>query len=302
MFKNFTVLLIAVRSILFGCPLSKEFNSKDHYVICKVGKLPDNIPESSGLAYWGQSLVTHGDSGNKAALYSINDFLVPQKFPQKVINFPDSIQNRDWESLAQDSTGNLYIGDFGNNGNARKELKVLKVNVEDSSVHTIKFHYPDQFKFPPGKTQAKNFDCEAMIWYKDNLYLFSKNITHSNMKIYRIPDKPGDYTAELVDSLALKHPITGADFNPKNNQLALMTYGKVFLLNLSENQKDKFEMDPCKCKRTWFSGQTEALLFLDENHILFTNEKGKLFLLFPKPKGRKKEYVHQYLETFFSKK
>ena len=47
-----------------------------------------------------------------------------------------------------------------------------------------------------------NFDCDAMIYFENNLYLFSKNRTEpfdGIVKMYKIPDTPGDYTAKVYD-------------------------------------------------------------------------------------------------------
>ena len=40
-------------------------------------------------------------------------------------------ENNDWEDLTADDKGNLYIGDFGNNHNKRKNLSILKIKSKD---------------------------------------------------------------------------------------------------------------------------------------------------------------------------
>ena len=82
-------------------------------------------------------------------------------------------KNHDWEDLASDKSGNLYIGDFGNNENKRKNIVILKV-MNDSlkssggiDVLEISFFYSEQKQFPPVKNKM-HFDCEAFFHYNDN--------------------------------------------------------------------------------------------------------------------------------------
>ncbi len=62
------------------------------------------------------------DNGNSDNLYKSN-------FKGKLIQQLDvkNHKNTDWEDLTKDETGNLYIGDFGNNDNTRKNLVILKL-------------------------------------------------------------------------------------------------------------------------------------------------------------------------------
>ena len=46
-------------------------------------------------------------------------------------------ENRDWEALAADDAGNLYIGDAGNNSNKRRDLAVYIVPEPDPRVSTF---------------------------------------------------------------------------------------------------------------------------------------------------------------------
>ena len=76
----------------------------------------------------------------------------------------------------------MYIGDFGNNANERKNLNIYKVpNVNSGSgdkieAEKISFHYPEQKKFPPKKSKM-SFDCEAFFHHNDFLYLITKDRT-----------------------------------------------------------------------------------------------------------------------------
>src|SRR5690606_40774500 len=57
------------------------------------------------------------DSGNKNEIYGLS-----RNGSMKEIISVKGIVNTDWEDIAADNEGNLYIGDFGNNDNTRKDL------------------------------------------------------------------------------------------------------------------------------------------------------------------------------------
>ncbi len=71
------------------------------------------IPEASGVAasrrYPGIFWV-HNDSGNPSSIFAI------RKDGSIVREFPVALANVDWEDIAADDQGHLYLGDIGNNG------------------------------------------------------------------------------------------------------------------------------------------------------------------------------------------
>lgn len=137
------------------------------------------------------------------------------------------VPNRDWEDLGCDPKGNLYIGDFGNNYNKRKDLRIYKYNPATGTLDSIMFSYPDQKAFPPAGTRDWNFNCEAMVFFQDSLHLFSKNSFNGNgfSKHYVLPARPGNYVAELRDSFQFKNRvITGAGISADGKQLSLTSY------------------------------------------------------------------------------
>lgn len=137
------------------------------------------------------------------------------------------LTNFDWEDLASDQAGNLYIGDFGNNYNSRKNLRIFRYNPQSGALDSIQFRYPDQMEFPPASRENWNFNCEAMVFYKDSLHIFSKNTFKGNFytKHYVLPTVPGNYVAELRDSIQLKNRIvTGAAISGDGKTFVLTGY------------------------------------------------------------------------------
>ena len=81
-----------------------------------LGRLDHHrIPEASGIVksrrYPGIFWV-HNDSGNPPLLFAI-------KGDGAILNaFPVNVPNIDWEDIAIDDHGHLYVGDIGNNTGA----------------------------------------------------------------------------------------------------------------------------------------------------------------------------------------
>ena len=189
------------------------------------------------------------------------------------------LPNVDWEDLAQDPAGRLYIGDFGNNANQRRDLAIYRLTLRAGApvVDTIAFRYPDQHAFPPPRGR-RNFDCEAFYWHADTLHLFSKDRSLRQWtKHYVLPARPGRYVAVLRDSIRLNRPITAADISPDGRTVALLGYGGVFLFG---NQPGRRLFDgPKRFRALPTTGQAEGLIFLTDSTLLVGNEKGRLYRL-----------------------
>ena len=63
------------------------------------------------------------DSGNKNEIYGIDK---EGKIVETVTL--EGVKNTDWEDITADNEGNLYVGDFGNNDNERKNLAIYKID------------------------------------------------------------------------------------------------------------------------------------------------------------------------------
>ncbi|MES2794341.1 MAG: hypothetical protein V4683_00175 [Bacteroidota bacterium] len=246
-------------------------NGNKLFEITKVGQLSAPINESSGLAkvYGKASFWTHNDGGGQTELYEINSNgqLI------STLNIPN-ISNIDWEDLAHDNAGTIFIGDFGNNSNTRKDLTIYKFNQnQPEKTEKINFRYADQSAFPPQK-QDLNFDCEAFFWANDSLYLFTKNRGEKSTNLYALPSTAGNYTISPKAAILLKGSITAADSSPDRKQFALLSYGKLYIFGI-ENKKISFEK-PLFCIKAPLK-QSEAISYISDNEILITNEQKEIF-------------------------
>jgi hypothetical protein len=184
----------------------------------------------------------------------------------------------DWEDLAQQDTSRLFIADLGNNANARADLVIYSVDpARPASIETIRLRYADQTAFPP---KIRNFDCEAIFYRTDSLFLLSKNRSGHMVRLYGLPARAGDYVLMPLDSVYIKSMVTGAAISPDHNgepgkTLAVLTYGKVLFFDLSARRATRLGR-PTSCLRLP-RGQTEAITFLTPNELLITNEGGRVY-------------------------
>lgn len=248
----------------------------------KVAALPDAIYETSGLiCYQDKYLITHNDGGHKSEIFVLN---LKGELVKK-INIDDT-KNKDWEDLAQDTEGRLFIGDFGNNNNDREKCRIYILPpgyIDENKVkpEKITFTYEDQKDYPPKKKDL-NYDCEAFFWMNGKLYLLTKCRSKpftGECRIYELPDKPGKYEAKYKGSVFLCTSgwrlcsVTGADYNPKTNKIAIITYSRLYLL--SDFKGDDFWNGSVQLYSLPFIKQREAVCFTAKGRIFLTDEEKK---------------------------
>ncbi len=255
---------------------------KEYVKLEKEANLPGKLREISGIAHGDndKTYYVHNDGGSKPALYKI---AASDGDIKKDIRIKD-VRNRDWEDLAEDSTS-IYIGDFGNNDGSRRNLMIYKVDKRDLDKKdevkpdVIYFAYPHQESFFPRRKH--NYDCEAMIVYRDSLYLFSKNRGDQATDVYRLTTEPGRTIAEHVAHFDTQGLITSADILPgKTNMLALLGY------QLSNHKYESFLWLFSDFHGTDFFGgrhvrlelapnlQTEGVLFESDSTLIISSEAG----------------------------
>lgn len=272
--KLFT-LYIYLQTTLCGCGPDRRnggFTKPEFkYKLERVSRMDANVLESSGLAHAPDSTFwTHPDGANPAILYNITK----QGKLLDTIPLPQ-LRNADWEDLAEDGE-HLYIGDFGNNANSRKDLRIYKINSQNYTLTgTIDFALEDQDAFPPTEDNL-HFDLEAFFYHQDSLYLFTKSRgRQKKLKLYTLPATPGKYTARLQEQIPVKAMATAADISPTGEQFAVLGYGKLYLFEVQNGNINLGGKHYCiPLGRT---GQAEAILYTSPHELLLTNEAGKLF-------------------------
>lgn len=189
-----------------------------------ISELPATLAETSGLALDEDFLWSHNDSGGMPVIYKIETST--GDIVQEV--WIKNATNKDWEAISQDEEF-LYIGDFGNNGGNRTDLKIYKINkselVDADSVvaELIHFHYPEQEDFSSAQNNTA-FDCEAFFSKNDSLYLFTKNWIDENTALYTLPKTPGTYAAHFHTIFPSNGLITDAAIDPIDSTVILLGY------------------------------------------------------------------------------
>ena len=255
--------------------------SAQHLKSLKICDLDKKLYETSGLVLIDNKyLITHNDGGNKSEIYVLN---LEGKL-LKTIDV-DEAKNRDWEDLATDDQGRLYIGDFGDNLNVRdkKQIYILRSGFVDDknqkvNADKITFTYPDQKKFPPHKSEM-NFDAEAFIWLNGQIYIFTKCRTKpftGISYIYTIPATEGEHVAKKIGRFQFCSSnwqwcsVTAADYNPKTKELSILTYSKLYVYsnfkghNFWEGKRKTYNITSIK--------QREAICYNGKNSWYMTDE------------------------------
>jgi hypothetical protein len=245
-----------------------------------LNNLPAIINESSGLErdeegnFW-----SHNDSGGEPELYHFSESGT-LLHTVKISN----AENIDWEDITLASNGKMFIGDFGNNGNDREDLKILIVNINNlnpgfnlRSASTINFSYAEQTAFPPNDTK-KNFDAEAMVYKNDSIFIFTKNRTQpfdGKCYQYYLPAIPGNYQTSRSDTLYItgsdtESRVVGADFDTITNKLALLTSTKVLIFE--PNTSNTLLSNTPTLKSFVNITQKEGICWGDSCKLYFTDE------------------------------
>lgn len=182
------------------------------YFPVEIAQLPANMPEASGLEFFGGQLWVQQDGGAGPVLHSLDTTTAALL---ETVMLP-GLENLDWEDLAEDAD-HLYIGDFGNNAGNRTNLRIYKINKNEllagtAAAEVIAFSFSDQVDFTPAPN-ANNFDCEAFVVLGDSIHLFSKRWLDKTTHRYTLPTTAGNYVAQLRDSLDTNCLVSAADIS-----------------------------------------------------------------------------------------
>lgn len=274
--------LIFLAAISVNCQKDKKSN------LLNIHTFPKTLHEISGITMLSNNrLYAINDSGNENILFCLN---VKGEVLQK-IKIPET-KNIDWEDLAYDKEDNIYIGDFGNNSNSRKDLCIYKISgilSNSISVSKIEFAYEDQKEFPPKKKKL-NFDVEAFIYLENSLYLFTKNRIKKSKgitKLYKIPTTSGQHIAKLIGEYKICKNnsdcfITGAAINKKNDKIVLLAHDKVFLL--CDFKGDNLWTGNIQKIKLHHNSQKEGICFKNDSTLFIIDEKT----------GHKKASLYEY--------
>lgn len=241
-------------------------------------KLPSELSEISGLEKISDSLlIAINDGGNEPILF----FLDRRGTITRKVRVSNA-SNTDWEALAIDEKY-VYIGDFGNNMNERKDLCIYRVNRQDLATlnevgaEKMIISYKEQTAFPP-KDHERYFDAEAMTFFEGQLWIFTKNSTKpfdGKSFIYMVQFEANQSKAlskvselKLNKTSYLKDAVTSAC--TVESSMVLSTYNRLIKLDFPKQGLSKSTI-----YKYPHIQQVEACTYLGANTYFLSNEQHK---------------------------
>jgi len=242
-----------------------------------LGTIPEKLREISGLVFINDSvLVGHNDGGNAAKIFFLN-------LEGKILHDVKitNAKNEDWEDITFDGKDYLYIGDIGNNENKRKDLCIYKISLKDAlendsaSAQVLKFNYPNQTEFPPANNDL-HFDAEALCFYKDSLYIFTKCRTEpwdGNSYVYSLATDLSKQQANFRSAFYVgksgwwQDAITGADI--RGEYCYLTTYNRLMIYRIVKGQiffDHRIYLKPITQKESIAVNGKGRMIIADERH------------------------------------
>ena len=229
-----------MRKLVFFLFFSVSLVFGQNQSLKEIKHLSKKLAEISGIEILkGSDLIwAINDSGNPNVVYG---FTQHGKLKKEIEI--ENAENVDWEDLAKDNHGNLYISDTGNNHSDREDLTIYMVEdflqqKKKAKAKKIEFSFEDQDEFPADDDDM-NFGSEALIYKSGNLYLFTKNRSKhpdGTVNVYKLPAKPGKYKAKKIGSYKTCKGkrecwITAASINIEENEVILLSEEHVWRLS-----------------------------------------------------------------------
>jgi len=189
---------------------------------------PD-LRESSGIvasprhpgAYW-----TMNDSGNAPVLYAVD--ATGRTLGTCRLR---GARNVDWEDIAADADGRLYVADIGNNSRSRSALTIYALPEPDpTKTSTAAVAETFRFRYPPADGR---FDAEAMFVRKGWAYVITKEPLTARLYRVRLVRGASDVVeAEPLGRLPKARWITAADISPDGRRIAALSYTTLYVYDL----------------------------------------------------------------------
>ena len=264
---------------IMGCKDNDPIDNAPTLQLTKESNLPDILDECSGLAVHNAvSFLGINDKGGASKIYHFNADGTTLS-TTKITNG----QNIDWEELARDEFGNLYVFDTGNNDNDRTDLKIYKINsdveIQEEVIATeIQFSFEDQNEFPPSES-SRYFDVESAVVDQGKIWLFTKDRSdpfRGDTRLYSLSSNEGTHNAVYIDSFVTADKknngaITAAALSPDRSKLVLISNTKLWLFEQFEN--NQFFSGTTTVFNLSTNTQIEGVAFGDNCTLYFSDEK-----------------------------
>jgi hypothetical protein len=238
------------------------------------------LNETSGLVKQNNNFWSHNDDTDRK-IYRI-DTASTAIYQRVTIS---NSTNIDWEDITS-GNGHIFVGDVGNNGGNRTNLRFYKIpesDITDSTMSVnagiINFTYSDQVDFTVNHNN-NFYDCEAFFFMNDSIHMFTKGWVNRWTKHYVLPADTGNQIAQLVDSFNVGCLVTSAAIQGDSvivllglnysgtNSCYLWVHNKFSGLDFFSGNNRRFYLG-----NAFSIGQMEAICFTDTNKGFITNER-----------------------------
>lgn len=208
---------------------------------------------------------THNDSGDRPRIFAATR----EGRSIGTVEISNA-RNIDWEDIAIDDVGFLYLCDIGNNQNRRTDLVVYRVPEVDpkrARTATVAARFP--FRYPG----LRSPDAEACFFANGAIYILTKEHGVEETFLYRLdlsrPER--EQIIPLVGKAEIDGRVTAADLSSDGSRLTVLTYTAIHLFRKPERGDDYLAG-----KHRRFSllfGQAEAIAW-EGADLIVTNEAG----------------------------
>jgi len=228
----------------------------------------DDLKEASGLVasrrypgiFW-----THND-GTDGVLYAI------RRDGSVVRTFRLDAHVVDWEDIAIDDQGHLYVGDVGNNSRERKHVTVLQINEPDPNQPPPRAKLPIIQRWRLAYPEGHTFNCEALFVWGGQGYVISKAEKGERAGLFRFAlDEIHKTTLEKIAVLSIKEPVMAADVSADGKRLAVLARGELDLFDVEGEPARVGEVKPEKVSVPPI--QAEGCCFVDEGVLMIAESR-----------------------------
>jgi hypothetical protein len=262
-----------------GAPLPREVATG----VQLVGRIAHPLlTESSGIVasrrhpgvFWSHN---DGASKTRTALYGLDR----QGRSLGVYHFVGP-RLHDWEDIAIDNDGHLYVGDIGNNDCKREEIAVYEIDEPDPALSAsgeVAARRGFRLQFP-----GPVFDCESLVVQGDTGWLISKLYGDKRAGLYRfaLRETAGPQVLEFVTQLTITTPVTGADLSIDGRMLGVVGHSGAFVYHCDGDLSKLGAQKPFHAK--FPDRHIEACCFVPDG-LLVTAESREIYL-FTDPRFR----------------
>ncbi len=248
--------------------------------VLALGRMANpRITESSGVVVSRRDtnvLWTHNDGGGKRQiLYAISRAGVPLADYHVTGALLD-----DWEDIAVDDRGHLFLGDIGDNDLNRSTIAVHQVEEPELTANRngiVRVTRSWNLRYPEGR-----FNSEALIVWGESGYVITKVFDDARAELYRfsLTNSAGIQTLQRVGEMRIEAPVTGAGISADGRLLGVVSKAGAYVYRIDG---DLVRATLGKPYRTKFDdAHIESCAFVPEG-LLATSEARIIYLFTDEP-------------------